>query len=92
MILCDWQNTAAVSICKAAYLIQAMTDTNLIVSFWKKNPTKNMKNDSFNRFRQVIKKVVEENIVSDQVLFGWTHPELTKDRNGNRNGDGCSFH
>lgn len=32
----DWQNTAAVSIYKATYLIQAMTDINLFVIFWKK--------------------------------------------------------
>lgn len=53
----DWQNTAAVSIYKATYLIQAMTNINLFVSFWKK---KRMKNETPDRFRPVIKKVEEE--------------------------------
>ena len=60
MIPSDWQNTAAVPIYKATYRIQAMTDMNLIVSFQKKPNKTTMKNESFNRFRQVTKKVVEE--------------------------------
>lgn len=40
-MLSAWQNTAIVPIYKAAYLIQAMTDINLIVSFWKKTKQQN---------------------------------------------------
>lgn len=66
----DWQNTAAVSIYKATYLIQAMTDINLFVSFQKKKKKKRMKNETSNRFRPVIKKAEKYNFRSGTV---WMH-------------------